>query len=198
MAAHWDTVYSDKGRKEVSWFQSDPGVSLELIRESGIGFDAPIVDVGGGASVLGSGLMAEGFNDVTVVDIAETALAVAREELGFTGNTIAADVRRWRPERRYRLWHDRAVFHFLTAPEDRAEYRRALEVGTGPDSWLAVGTFAADGPQQCSGLPTARYDADALAAEFPGWAVVDARREEHQTPRDAVQPFTWLMLRRAV
>lgn len=158
--------------------------------------DAPILDVGGGASVLGGRLLAEGFSDVTVLDIAESALAVAREELGFTGNTVAADVREWRPERRYELWHDRGVFHFLTAPEDRAMYRQTLEAATGPDSWVAVGTFAADGPEQCSGLPTARYDADALAEEFPGWDVVDVRREEHRTPWDAVQPFTWLLLRR--
>jgi hypothetical protein len=194
--AHWDEIYSDKDRHDVSWFQDDPRVSLEFIRESGVALDAPIVDVGGGASVLGTRLLADGFSDVTVLDIAEPALAVAREELGFTGNTVAADIREWQPEREYRLWHDRAVFHFLTTPEDRAAYRRTLEAATGSESWVAVGTFAADGPQQCSGLPTARYDADSLAAEFPGWTVIDARREEHLTPWDAVQPFTWLLLRR--
>ena len=196
MAGHWDEVYRRKGREDVSWFQTDPRVSLELIRESDLELGAPIVDVGGGASVLGSRLLAAGFSDVTVLDIADSALAVARDELGFTGNIVAADVRRWRPERRYRLWHDRAVFHFLTAPEDRAAYRQTLNAAVVPDGWLVVGTFAADGPEQCSGLPTARYDADALAAEFSGWEVVDARREEHHTPWDAVQPFTWLLLRR--
>jgi trans-aconitate methyltransferase len=196
MAAHWDEIYSDKDRHDVSWFQDDPRVSLDLIRDSGVALDAAIIDVGGGASVLGTRLLADGFSDVTVLDIAEPALAVAREELGFTGNTIAADIRQWQPERWYALWHDRAVFHFLTAREDRAAYRRTVETATGPDSWMAVGTFAADGPQQCSALPTARYDADELATEFPGWVVVEARREEHQTPWQAVQPFTWLLLRR--
>ncbi|WP_370364925.1 trans-aconitate 2-methyltransferase [Catenulispora sp. GP43] len=183
MAGHWDEVYIKKGREDVSWFQTDPRMSLELIRECGLSLAAAIVDVGGGASVLGSRLLADGFSDVTVLDIAESALAVARDELGFTGSTIAADVREWRPEHRYQLWHDRAVFHFLTAEEDRAAYRRTVDAAVEPDGWVAVGTFATDGPEQCSGLPTARYDADTLAAEFSGWDVVDARNEEHTAPR---------------
>lgn len=196
MAGHWDEVYEEKDHEDVSWFQNDPRMSLELIRESGIAKDAAMVDVGGGASALGTRLLADGFSDVTVLDIAAPALAVARDELGFTGNTVVADVREWRPVRRYRLWHDRAVFHFLTAAEDRAAYRRTLEAAVDGDGWVAIGTFAADGPERCSGLPTARYDADSLAAEFSGWEVVDGRREEHHTPWGAVQPFTWLLLRR--
>ena len=196
MAGQWDEIYASKGHKDVSWFQNDPRVSLDLIRESGIAKSAAIVDVGGGASILGSRLLAEGFTDVTVLDIAASALAVARDEVGFTGNIVVADVREWRPERRYRVWHDRAVFHFLTTPENRAAYHRTLDAAVEPDGWVAIGTFAADGPEQCSGLPTVRYDPDALAAEFLGWSVVDARREEHHTPWDAVQPFTWLLLRR--
>lgn len=93
------------------------------------------MDVGGGASILGSRLLAEGFSDVTVLDIAASALAVARDEVGFTGNIVVADVREWRPERRYRVWHDRAVFHFLTTPEDRAAYRRTLDAAVEPDGW---------------------------------------------------------------
>jgi len=196
VAGHWDEVYEEKDHEDVSWFQNDPRMSLELIRESGIAKDAAMVDVGGGASALGTRLLADGFSDVTVLDIAAPALAVARDELGFTGNTVVADVREWRPVRRYRLWHDRAVFHFLTAAEDRAAYRRTLEAAVDGDGWVAIGTFAADGPERCSGLPTARYDADSLAAEFSGWEVVDGRREEHHTPWGAVQPFTWLLLRR--
>jgi hypothetical protein len=196
VAGHWDEVYSAKNHEDVSWFQTDPRMSLELIQESGIAKDAAIVDVGGGASALGPRLLAEGFSEVTVLDIAASALVVARDELGFTGNTVVADVREWRPAQSYRLWHDRAVFHFLTAPEDRAAYHQTLETAVEEDGWVAIGTFAADGPEQCSGLPTARYDADSLAAEFSGWEVVDARREEHRTPWGAVQPFTWLLLRR--
>lgn len=196
VGGHWDEVYGQKDHEDVSWFQSDPRMSLELIRESGIARDAAIVDVGGGASALGTRLEADGFSDVTVLDIAGSALTVARDEVGFTGNTVVADVREWRPSRRYRLWHDRAVFHFLTAAEDRAAYRQTLEAAVEEGGWMVIGTFAADGPEQCSGLPTARYDVDALAAEFSGWEVVDAQREEHHTPWDAVQPFTWLLLRR--
>lgn len=195
MPTHWDTVYSEKDRKDVSWFQEDPQVSMALIEQSGIDWDATIVDVGGGASVLGTRLLAAGFRDVTLLDIAESAVAMARDDLGFTGNMVTADVTGWRPQRRYRLWHDRAVFHFLTAAADREAYRRTLEAAIEPDGWVVLGTFAADGSQQCSRLPTARYSPDALAAEFADWQVVDVRREEHRTPWDAVQPFTWLLLR---
>ncbi|NUP53265.1 MAG: class I SAM-dependent methyltransferase [Catenulispora sp.] len=195
MAAHWDRVYREKDWRDVSWFQDDPQVSTALIEQSGIGWDAAIIDVGGGASVLGLQLLAAGFRDVTLLDVAESAVATARDELGFTGNTVTADVTRWQPRRRYRLWHDRAIFHFLTAAADREAYRWTLEAAIDPDGWMVLGTFAADGPEQCSGLPTARHDADALAAEFPGWQVVATRREEHRTPWGAVQPFTWLLLR---
>jgi len=126
VTAHWDAVYADKSREDVSWFQTDPRVSLALIEASGIGSDAAIVDVGGGASVLGPRLTAAGFHEVTVLDIAQSALAVVRDELGFTGNMVAADIRQWQPHRRYRVWHDRAVFHFLVAEADRDAYRRTL------------------------------------------------------------------------
>ena len=167
MTAHWDAVYADESREDVSWFQADPRTSLELIEASGLSPDSAIVDVGGGASVLGPRLTAAGFHDVTVLDIAESALIVARDELGFTGNMVAADVRYWQPDRRYRLWHDRAVFHFLVSDADRDAYRRTLASAVEADGWMVVGTFAEDGPERCSGLPTARYSAGALAAQIP-------------------------------
>lgn len=196
---HWDTVYEQKQADEVSWFQTDPSVSLELIGSAGVTPQEPLLDVGGGASVLVDRLVQRGFTDLTVLDLAEPALAVARERLGADDrgiDWIAADLLAWTPIRRYRLWHDRAVFHFLTDPGDRDRYRRVLDAALAEDGHAVIGTFAADGPQQCSGLPTARYGAEELAAQFPGLRVVEQRREEHHTPWDSVQPFTWLLLAR--
>lgn len=196
---HWDSVYDQKQADEVSWFQTDPSVSLELIDSAGISPDQALIDVGGGASVLVDRLVQRGFADLTVLDLAESALAVSRERLGAEGagvDWIAADLLAWAPPRRYRLWHDRAVFHFLTDAADRERYRQVLDAALADDGLVVVGTFAADGPEQCSGLPTARYGAGELAAQFPGMRVVEERREEHHTPWDSVQPFTWLLLTR--
>lgn len=197
--SHWDAVYEQKQADEVSWFQPDPSVSLELIISAGITPAEPLIDVGGGTSVLADRLVERGFADLTVLDLAEPALAVARERLGADDrgiHWIATDLLAWTPPRRYRLWHDRAVFHFLTDLADRERYRRVLDAALAEDGHVVVGTFAADGPEQCSGLPTARYGAEELAAQFPGLRVVEQRREEHHTPWDSVQPFTWLLLGR--
>lgn len=199
VTGHWDAVYGSKRADEVSWFQTDPSVSLELIAAAGISPEQALIDVGGGASVLVDRLVERGFTALAVLDLAETALAVARRRLGAGDpgvDWIAADLLAWTPTRRYRLWHDRAVFHFLTSPADRERYRQVLDAALADDGCVVVGTFAADGPEQCSGLPTARYDAAELADQFPGLRVVQRRREEHRTPWDSVQPFTWLLLAR--
>jgi hypothetical protein len=197
---HWNEVYQAKPADAVSWFQDEPALSLHLIRAASLAPDAGIIDVGGGASVLAGRLLAEGYDDVSVLDIAASALNVARDALGERAQAVhwlATDVLEWEPTRRYALWHDRAVFHFLTAEDDRQRYRRVMERAVSPGGFLVLGTFAADGPEQCSGLPTARYAPQSLAAEFPGWDVVVDRREEHATPWGSVQPFTWLLLERS-
>src|SRR5579859_3562500 len=127
---HWDGVYAQKAEDAVSWFQPRAAISLALIQAAGLSKNDAIIDVGGGASRLVDALLAAGFTDLTVLDIAATALQTSRARVGKAGERvqwIAADITRWQPGRRYRLWHDRAVFHFLTAPEDRLAYRRALE-----------------------------------------------------------------------
>ncbi len=195
--AHWEDVYTSRGANEVSWYQREPVVSLELVAAAGVGLDAPVIDVGGGASVLVDRLRAAGHQDVTVLDVAGQALAASRSRLGPDAEAvhwIEADLLDWRPARRYRLWHDRAVFHFLTAAADRARYRALLRDALAPDAYLILGVFAADGPDHCSGLPTERYSAERLAGEFDELRVVRAVREEHATPAGAVQPFTWLLL----
>ncbi|SCL35730.1 Methyltransferase domain-containing protein [Micromonospora rhizosphaerae] len=194
---HWDGVYSRRTVTEVSWFEAKADKSMALIDDAGLSLADPVIDVGAGASVLVGHLLQAGYRDVSALDVAADALTVSRDRLGADAHRvdwIVADLLSWRPARRYRLWHDRAVFHFLTDPAGRDRYRQVLRQALAPGGYLVVGTFAADGPTQCSGLPTARYGADELAAQFPGYTVLRAARDEHHTPAGDVQPFTWVLL----
>ncbi|MFE9694663.1 class I SAM-dependent methyltransferase [Micromonospora sp. NPDC005806] len=194
---HWDAVYSGRAVTEVSWFEAKADASMALIGDAGLSLDDPVIDVGAGASVLVDQLLRAGYRDVTALDVAADALTASRSRLGPDARRvdwIVADLLSWRPARRYRLWHDRAVFHFLTDPADRDRYRQVLRQALAPGGYAVVGTFAADGPTQCSGLSTARYGAEDLAGEFPGYTVVRTARAEHHTPAGGVQPFTWVLL----
>jgi Methyltransferase domain len=197
VTSHWDGVYDRSAVTELSWFQAEPTVSLDLIGAAGIDTGDPVIDVGGGASTLVDRLLDHGYREVTVLDIAEHALAATRTRLGPRADAVdfvTADVLDWDPPRTYRLWHDRAVLHFLTDSADRDRYRTALSRTLDPTARLVIGAFAADGPTHCSGLPVGRYDPSALAAEFPGYDVARTVREEHITPAGRIQPFTWLLL----
>jgi hypothetical protein len=194
---HWDAVYDRSAVTDVSWYQVEPAVSLELVVATRLGPDAPVIDIGGGASTVVDRLLDLGYLDVSVLDVAAAALDNARSRLGSRAGEvewIVADLLDWQPPRQYRLWHDRAVFHFLTDPADRDRYRAVLSRTLAPDGQVIVGTFAADGPTRCSGLPTARYSPPDLAAEFPDYRVEQTVREEHVTPAGRMQPFTWLRL----
>lgn len=198
---HWDSVYARKRADEVSWFQRAPTVSLAWIRALGLPPDAPIVDVGGGASRLADHLLADGHRAVTVLDISEQALDTTRRRLGENARQVTwlvADAARWTPTQSYRVWHDRAVFHFLTDAERRQGYLSALTEGVAAGGSFIVATFAPDGPETCSGLPVQRYGADDLARLLgPDWHLVDTTREDHSTPQGRVQPFTWCHFQRA-
>lgn len=196
-AGHWRAVYERLGAAGVSWHQDVPVVSLEVIGALGLPADAPVVDVGGGASLLVDRLLERGHSDVTVLDLARPALAAARERLGPAAGRaqwLEQDVLTWSPVRRYALWHDRAVFHFLVGAGERARYAAVLHAALAPGGRVVMATFAPDGPETCSGLPVRRYDPDALAAELGGMRLVDARRELHRTPGGRVQPFSWVVL----
>jgi trans-aconitate methyltransferase len=196
-AGYWDDVYHRVGVDRVSWYQTEAAVSVSMIEAAGR--VRSVVDIGGGASVLVDELVNAGVPDVTVLDLSPHALDLARQRLGSRAGSVqwlSQDVRTWVPDRRFDLWHDRAVFHFLTEPADREAYRATLRRALNPGGHVVIGTFAADGPTHCSGLPVARYDAAALAAEFPDLSPVDRRRAEHTTPSGATQPFTWLLLSR--
>ncbi len=192
---HWDNVYASKGEDEVSWFQENPRRSLELIAQIGINKAAPVVDVGGGASRLIDALIEQGYADTTVLDISKRAVALAQERLGRFQDSvdwIVADVTEWTPRRRYALWHDRAVFHFLTAEGDRKAYRKTLAKGLASDGHVIIATFGPDGPEQCSGLPVVRYDEDTIAKVFDGLLRLEGSgSEDHITPSGAHQAFTF-------
>jgi len=173
-------------------------MSLALIAALGVRPETPAIDVGGGNSLLVDHLLERGFADVTVLDVSSAALAQAQQRVGEAPVTwLEADVCGWRPERTYGLWHDRAVFHFLVNPADRAAYLDALWAATAPGAAVIIGAFAQDGPESCSGLPVARYSADGLASVVGGLCeVTTTSQEQHTTPGGDVQPFTWLAARR--
>ena len=189
-------MYARRSVVEVSWYEPTADQSLTLITEAGLAADAPIIDVGAGASVLVDQLLQAGYSDVAALDVAADALTVSRGRLGADGDRvdwIVADLLTWQPARRYQLWHDRAVFHFLTDPAHRDRYRQILHRALAPGGHVVIGAFADDGPIQCSGLPTARYSVDELAAQFPGLDAVHTVRDEHHTPTGGVQPFNWVL-----
>jgi 2-polyprenyl-3-methyl-5-hydroxy-6-metoxy-1,4-benzoquinol methylase len=192
---YWEDVFANKAEDEVSWFQAEPTTSIEFIRHCGTAADAPVIDVGGGESRLVDRLLDAGYSDVTVLDISEHALEAAQKRLGARAadaQWIVADITGWTPPRRYRLWHDRAVLHFLTDPQDRAAYRRTLLATVQPGGCVIISTFALDGPARCSGLPVVRFSAETLAAELgPELRLVETVPEQHRTPRGAVQRFQY-------
>ena len=196
--SHWENVYRTKRADEVSWFQKQPTLSLGFIRRLVVDKATPIVDIGGGASSLVDNLVADSYSDITVLDLSGTALVEAQQRLGERAGQVQwleADVLRTTlPERRFGFWHDRAVFHFLTDPSDRAAYvaqvRRALK----PRGYVLIATFAEDGPSSCSGLPVARYSVESLHQEFDGdFRIVDSAREQHVTPHGTTQSFTYCL-----
>lgn len=194
--AHWQKVWSSKAPEDVSWHQDDPAVSLALIEAAGLSRNAAIIDVGGGASVLVDRLLERGYLHVAVLDVAEAAFAHAAERLGPLGDEviwIEADILHWKPvPGLFDLWHDRAVFHFLTASADQAAYVEVMRRALGPEGQAVIATFAPDGPEKCSGLPVLRHDGDSLAALLgDDFRLVEERREEHTTPAGAVQNFLW-------
>jgi len=201
-AHHWDGVYAHRGERGVSWFAQHPTVALALLEAAGVDREQPVLDVGAGASRLVDELLARGYSDVTALDVSDEGLAVSRARLGAAADQVrwvVTDLLGWTPERRVALWHDRAVFHFLTDPADRARYRAVCDAALAPDGVLVIATFAEDGPQACSGLPTARYSPEQLLDTLGGadrWIELARRREDHTTPSDVLQRFTWLALRR--
>jgi cyclopropane fatty-acyl-phospholipid synthase-like methyltransferase len=198
-SAHWETVYITKGEKEVSWFQENPALSLELIDLAQLTPESAIVDIGGGASRLVDCLLARGFENVTVLDLSQSALGAAKARLGDLAEKVqwlVADVTTWEPPQNYDVWHDRAAFHFLTDDAARSAYLGRLKKALKPTGHVIIGTFALDGPERCSGLPVTRHDAGSLAKILgPEFQLIDTRPHEHVTPWGSRQQFQFSIFR---
>ena len=194
----WEGVHDGKAVDAVSWWQSVPELSLGLVDQAGVDRDAAIIDVGAGWSTLVDHLYGLGYRDLTAIDLSATALKTVRDRLGPAGAGVRlelADVLDLPGDRHYALWHDRAVFHFLTEQDERDDYRASLERCLNPGGWLVVATFGPNGPLTCSGLPIIRYSHEQLAAEFPGFDLVATSGEDHQTSWGATQQFSAVLLR---
>lgn len=197
---HWERVYSTKSTTEVSWFQEHAAVSLKLIAEAGVPPSGSIIDVGGGASTLVDDLLDRGYCRITVLDLSGAALAAAQARLGdrarqvtwLEASVLEADL----PRHAFDVWHDRAVFHFLTDAEERHAYVRAVLNAVKPGGLVIVATFADDGPTRCSGLPVMRYSPEDLHAEFGApFQLLRHERETHLTPGGNEQRFVYCLCR---
>lgn len=200
-ARFWDQRYRATPDDELSWFQPTAAMSLRLIGELAIGLTDGVLDVGGGSSTLVDGLVAGGWSDVSVLDASAVALALARSRLPDAPvRWIVADITTWAPDRTWTLWHDRATFHFMTTPEQRAAYLDAMAAAVPPGGAIVMATFGPDGPDRCSGQLVERYDADRLTATIGSRLAVELvaeRTESHPTPGGDTQQFTWVACRRS-
>lgn len=197
---HWENVYNTKAPVAVSWYRPHLETSFELIERVCPGRQCSVIDVGGGASTLVDDLVEAGYGDVTVLDISDKALLVDRERLGARAadvEWIQGDVTLSRLEpARYDIWHDRAVFHFLASPVDRQRYVTQVAWSVRPGGHLIVATFGPEGPEKCSGLPVARYDAGSLHREFGArFQLMESSTEMHATPFGTVQQFVYCLFR---
>ena len=198
--AHWQNVYEQKEATEVSWFQEKPAISLDLIASCHLDSSDPILDVGGGASVLVDHLIEQGYSNLAVLDISGAELAKSAQRLGKSARTVSwieSDVTAFSPDTQIALWHDRAVFHFLTDSADRQSYVQALKKALRVRGHLILASFAIGGPEKCSGLPIVQYDASKLQAELgAAFNLVEERTEEHFTPAQRVQKFAYFRFER--
>lgn len=199
--AHWEGVYSSTLTTDVSWYQAEPTYALQLLRAAGAGPSTAIIDVGGGDSTLVDAVLAEGLGRMTVLDLSGAALARARARIGPRADEVTwmeADVTRVvLPPDAFDIWHDRAVFHFLTAPDDRARYAAAAAMALRSGGTALVATFAPDGPTRCSGLDVARYTPAGLARELgDAFTLVRGFGHVHRTPDGGEQRFSVAVLRR--
>jgi SAM-dependent methyltransferase len=197
---HWNTVFAMKGARDVSWFEALPAVSLQLIEAAGLGPGTCVLDVGGGDSHLVDELSARGVECLAVLDVSSAALERARRRLGAAAQTttwIEADVTGNWTSKPMDIWHDRAMFHFLTSPDDRAAYRTHLLDTLKPGGAAIIATFAPDGPEMCSGLPVVPYSPESLSAELgPELELVESVFHTHATPAGGRQSFQYSRFRR--
>jgi SAM-dependent methyltransferase len=192
---HWEAVYRTKASTEVSWYQAEPAISLAMVRTALLDGAASVLDVGGGASVLVDRLLEVGLDRIGVLDISSAALETARNRLGPAADRVEwihGDLLEYTPAEPWDIWHDRAVFHFLTDPEDRRRYRDAVLRSVPPGGHVIVATFGPEGPDRCSGLDTLRCSPGQIVEELgPGLELADSAVEVHHTPSGSDQQFVY-------
>ena len=192
---HWENVYQGRSPLEVSWYQQEPALSWRLIANAELTHDGSIIDIGGGASTLVDKLCEAGYTDISVLDVSASALALAKDRLAEKACQVQwyeEDITCFRPPRQFDLWHDRAVFHFLTNQADRDSYVSVLKQALKPSGHLIIMAFAIDGPIKCSGLDIVQYDADKLKTALgQGFKLVETGHETHITPTDKQQKFAY-------
>lgn len=192
---HWETIYTEKQPNEVSWTQEIPKLSLQLINNTNLPTSAMIIDVGGGESNLVDHLLELGFQNLSVLDISQNALNRCKQRLGESGKNIdwiVTDITQFQPGIKYDIWHDRAVFHFLTEPDTISKYKLNLINALSDDGQFILGTFSDRGPKKCSGLEIKQYTEETLAETFsPEFEPIEFQREDHHTPFGTVQNFVF-------
>lgn len=197
---HWNKVYRKKSETELSWHQDDPAVALNIMKKVGLAAGSAFIDIGAGKSRIIERLLDLGLSDLSALDLSENALASTRVRLGDRGKTvrwIVDDVTRWEPTRTYDIWHDRAVFHFLVNREDRISYIERLNRSVSSGGHAIIATFATDGPEQCSGLPVARYSPDSLAETLgAAFLLLTHQFYLHHTPWGVEQSFQYSLFRK--
>ena len=197
---HWEKVYTTHAPESVSWYRAHLETSLALVERAANSHSASIIDIGGGGSTFVADLLSRGYKNLTVLDVSQTAIEVTKKRMG-----LAAEQVRWLigdileielEPRAYDLWHDRAVFHFLTTSKQRVAYVRQVTKAVKPGGHVIVSTFGPEGPTKCSGLEVMRYDAESLHDEFGGrFRLVESSKELHQTPFGTTQQFLYCYCR---
>ena len=197
---HWEELYHSTSPGKVSWYQENPAISLDFIEKTGLPKEAPILDVGSGASTLVDQLLLRGYRNLALLDVSTKALLLTRQRLGGKATDVAwhhGDVTRYSLPEQYSLWHDRAVFHFLVDPSDRRAYVTSLRQGLRPQGHLILATFAVGGPTKCSGLDVAQYDTQKITTELgQDFRLIETLEELHQTPAGVEQLFSYFWFTR--
>lgn len=197
---HWDNIYATKTSDQVSWTQAIPETSLDFVHNFKVEKDAPVIDVGGGESRFVDFLLDEGYSDITVLDISEQALQNTRKRLGEKASKVTwiiSDVTTFRPSRQFKVWHDRATFHFLTTATQIAQYVQIASRALSRGGYMAIGTFSDNGPAKCSGLNIKQYSEESLNQTLSNFFTkIRCITEDHITPFQTIQNFLFCSFKR--
>lgn len=199
---HWEKIYQTKSLEEVSWYQPTPETSLAFIKQFDVPKTAKIIDIGGGDSFFVDHLLDLGYQDVTVLDISETALNKAKHRLNEKSNSVkwvVADAATFEPTEQYDFWHDRAAFHFMTKDSEIESYVNTVKQYIKPTGILVIGTFSEQGPKKCSGIETKQYSENSMVNHFQEYfEKIGCFTIDHRTPFDTIQNFVFCSFKRKI